>query len=233
MTDCNNNYCVYIHTNNINGKKYVGQTCQDPKYRWRSDGSGYKPRKNNTCRFWNAIQKYGWDNFTHEVLYENLSLEQANTIEAELIEKYNTTNDDFGYNIRPGGDNSTLSEETRQKIRMARLGNNYGMIGEKAPMYGKHHTEEAKRKIGDAFKGEKHPFYGTHWSEEMKQHHRKLLGKKIICVETGIVYEAIREAARITEINRCCIAAVLHGKQKTAGGYHWEYYIDIEETKAA
>jgi len=53
-----NNYTIYIHKNKINGKVYIGQTGQDPKKRW-DNGNGYK-----TCsRFWNAIQKYGWDNF--------------------------------------------------------------------------------------------------------------------------------------------------------------------------
>lgn len=37
----NSTYCVYIHTNKINGKKYVGQTCQKPEYRWGKNGIDY------------------------------------------------------------------------------------------------------------------------------------------------------------------------------------------------
>ena len=228
MESCNDNYCVYVHTNKINGKKYIGQTRQKPTKRWGKDGTGYKPKKDNTCKFWNAIQKYGWDNFEHEVLFENLSLEMANLLEEELIKKYNTTDDDFGYNMRFGGDNRRLSEEIREKISTARKGHNYGMIGENAPMYGKHHSEEARKKISKAIRGDNNPFYGKHHSEELKRQMCELRGKKVICIETGVIYNSIREAVRDTGIRRCCIIAVLHNRQKTAGGFHWACY--IEET---
>ncbi|MBP3801390.1 MAG: hypothetical protein J6I85_05165 [Clostridia bacterium] len=55
--------------------------------------------------FYSAIQKYGWNNFSHEILYTNLSLEEANYKEAELIQKYQTTNPQYGYNIEKGGNN--------------------------------------------------------------------------------------------------------------------------------
>lgn len=57
-----NNWCVYMHTNNINGKRYIGIS-QNPKRRWKN-GNGYK-----TQLFGKAINKYGWDNFTHEILF--------------------------------------------------------------------------------------------------------------------------------------------------------------------
>ena len=59
----NGNYCVYIHINKINGKMYIGQTCQKPEKRWNS-GKGYK----DDVYFSTAIQKYSWDNFEHEVI---------------------------------------------------------------------------------------------------------------------------------------------------------------------
>lgn len=59
----NGKYCVYIHTNKINNKKYVGQTCRDPIKRWGNDGSGYlkvnKKGKYQQPKFAFAIQKYG------------------------------------------------------------------------------------------------------------------------------------------------------------------------------
>ncbi len=93
-----NNYIVYIHQNKINGKMYCGQTCQDPQKRFKG-GSGYS----DCPRFYNAIKKYGWGNFNHIILIENLSHEMANIVETEIIKKYNLTNDKFGYNIDDGG----------------------------------------------------------------------------------------------------------------------------------
>ena len=54
-------YYIYKHTNKTNGKSYIGQT-SNIKSRWRE--SSYK----NNRKFYNALKKYGWDNFTHEIL---------------------------------------------------------------------------------------------------------------------------------------------------------------------
>ena len=61
-------YTVYMHTSPSN-KRYIGVTKQKPISRWRTDGSGYKHNKH----FWNAIQKYGWDNFEHIIIEEGFS----------------------------------------------------------------------------------------------------------------------------------------------------------------
>lgn len=105
------NYCIYIHTNKTNGKLYIGQTCQAPERRWRK-GQGYK----NSTHFYSAIQKYGWDGFEHEVIASNLTQDEANNFEELLINKLNTTNSAFGYNLQRGGSNHSVTEEVRQKI---------------------------------------------------------------------------------------------------------------------
>mgnify|MGYP002658749408 CR=1 FL=1 len=56
-------YCVYKHTNKINGKVYIGQS-SNIKERWSRKGTCYK----GCTYFYNAIQKYGWDNFEHIIL---------------------------------------------------------------------------------------------------------------------------------------------------------------------
>ena len=104
-----NNYCVYLHQNKINGKVYIGQTCQKPQYRWNS-GEGYK----NCTYFYKAIQKYGWESFQHIILEENLTLEEANLLEQYYIEIYNSTNPQSGYNSQTGGNNKQPNEETRK-----------------------------------------------------------------------------------------------------------------------
>lgn len=169
------NYKIYVHINKINGKIYIGQTGQENvKDRWDS-GWGYK----QCVAFNNAINKYGWNNFQHIVLIDRLTLEMANIIEEELIKKYKSTNSKYGYNIRPGGENSTLSEESKEKIRQKALGRkaseetkqkiaiantgrskteqeiedaHYRTLGELNPFYGKHHTEETKEVLSNLAK---------------------------------------------------------------------------------
>lgn len=107
-----NNYIIYKHVNKINGKIYIGQTCQKPEYRW-NHGQGYK----NCSYFYKAIQKYGWDNFEHIILEQNLSLEEANQKERYYINLYQSNNTLFGYNLLSGGNNRTqIADSTREKL---------------------------------------------------------------------------------------------------------------------
>ena len=90
-------YIVYQHIS-PNEKIYIGITSQSTKRRWRN-GEGYKSNE----YFYNAILKYGWENFKHEILFEGLSKEKAEEIEKKLIIKLDTTNPSKGYNLRDGG----------------------------------------------------------------------------------------------------------------------------------
>ena len=71
-------YCVYKHTNKINGKIYIGITGDVPENRW-ANGLRYQAN----AHFTNAINKYGWDGFEHDILYTDLSLQEASKIEVE------------------------------------------------------------------------------------------------------------------------------------------------------
>ena len=130
----NDKYTVYIHISPSN-KKYIGITSQNVKKRWQN-GYGYKTNK----YFWRAIQKYGWDNFEHEILFENLTVDEAKEKEIELIKLYNTSRP-TGYNLTFGGDNISekiFSEETRKKISIA--------------LKGRTLSHETKQKISNASK---------------------------------------------------------------------------------
>lgn len=111
-------YCVYKHTNKINGKVYIGQTGQKPERRWGNQGSGYKANP----YFYNAIKKYGWDNFEHEIIDFNLTLEESNELEIELINKFDSRNPEKGYNLKSGGSNGELAESTKLKLAKATTG---------------------------------------------------------------------------------------------------------------
>ena len=165
---------IYKHTA-PNGKVYIGQTIQSIYNRFLN-GKGY-------CRcklFYKAIQKYGWNNIQHEILFEiegskETVITELNKKEKEFIELYKANDNNYGYNLRSGGDNSThselskvkmrqcmlgkhLSEETKHKISISHLGEknaNFGRTKEKHPMFNKHHTEEAKKKISEGLRGSK------------------------------------------------------------------------------
>ena len=92
------NYKVYKHTNKINGKIYIGTTKIELKYRW-NNGKGYKTNEEFTY----DINKYGWSNFEHEVLFDNLTKEEAEWLEKMYIALYDTTNEEKGYNQSFGG----------------------------------------------------------------------------------------------------------------------------------
>lgn len=230
-----NNYTVYIHRNKINGKIYVGQTCQKPEKRW-DNGKGYE----TSSKFYKAILKYGWNNFEHIIIKNNLTQEEANLLEIDLIKKYHSQEDNFGYNITSGGNNFKHSEETKRKIgrsnSIALKGNKWSeeqkklmsklMSGENNPFYGKHHTEESKEKISKNRKGkcagEEHPFYGKHHTEEslkkMSENRKGKGGKKVLCINTGEIFNTMMDAARWCGLKTACsIGQVCNGKREVAG----------------
>ena len=113
-------YTVYIHTNKINKKCYIGITNRDAEKRWKN-GKGYlETKKNgefNQPKFANAILKYGWENFEHIIWAIGLSKEEACRAEQLLISLWDSI--DNGYNILKGGQVGRFglkdSEEVKQK----------------------------------------------------------------------------------------------------------------------
>lgn len=74
---------VYVHINRINGKTYVGITSKDLIRRFGCQGQGYKGQA-----FWGAIQKYGWENFDHITVKDNISKEGTNWYYIKYNNKY-------------------------------------------------------------------------------------------------------------------------------------------------
>lgn len=164
-------WCVYMHTNKINGKKYIGQTCQNPPVlRWGNNGSGYL-RQNSDGTYSQeamatAVLDYpDWKNdWEHQIINDNLTQEEANALEIKLIAKYKTNcrkynNPSFGYNMTDGGsdvsgENNPFygkkhTDDTREKISK----NHADISGENNPMFGKCHSEETKAKIRERHVG--------------------------------------------------------------------------------
>ena len=91
-------YKLYCHTNRVNGKKYFGITRRSLSRRF-GNGKGYK----SCTYFQHAIEFYGWDCFSHEVVMDGLTKEEAELAEKEYIAKYRTRDKRYGYNIQSGG----------------------------------------------------------------------------------------------------------------------------------
>ena len=235
----NDTYCVYVHINKINGKKYVGQTIYGdyPKRRWRN-GTGYS----NQLYFYNAIQKYGWDNFEHEIVASNLTKEEADNFEKLLIKHLYTSDKNLGYNLTMGGDGCFgryVTEETRRKMSDARTGAKLSDetkkkigIASKGRNVGRKHTDEelekmrAKRngvqnKKGGAPKGIKK-------SEDAKKKiqensHKKQVVQKKLNGDVLKKYPSLSSASRETGINLGNISSCCNGRIDTAGGFIWEF----------
>lgn len=103
-------YCVYKHTS-PNGKCYIGITSNNPLIRW-SNGNGYSGQP----YFFRAILKYGWDNFKHEILFSDLTKEEACQKEIELIKFHKSNNPNYGYNISTGGEGSNSGSKRIGKV---------------------------------------------------------------------------------------------------------------------
>ena len=226
------NYSVYKHTF-PNGKVYIGITKQKPEIRW-SGGKGYYSQ----IRMKRAIEKYGWDNIKHEVLFTGLTKNEAQEIEIELISKYDSANPKKGYNIDLGGNlRAPLSQEAKEKLRASNLGKTIpkevrmkisrSTKGVKAYWYGRKHTEGTKALISEHRKGKGGDIPFT--PERRERISRAQMGnqnapqKTTRCVETGIVYRSTREAARQTGLRPSQISQCCRGERHTHGGFHWEY----------
>lgn len=236
------NYKVYRHIS-PSGKMYIGITRQDIKKRW-ANGRGYK----DCPAFRKAIQKYGWDNIKHEILLENLTKEEAEQKEIELIAKYKSNQKQYGYNIENGGNCcGTHSEETKRKIGLANKGkivtqetskklsesHKGKYIGEQNGFFGKHHSEKVKKEHSEFMKGNQYN-KGKHHSEEFKeikskQMHEKYKDggnpkcKKVIQTspDGSLIkeYFSLREAARTYKVSTATIYNWIHNPKNKEWSY--------------
>ena len=177
-------YFVYIHTT-PNNKRYIGVTSRPVEMRWKY-GKGYQRNRH----FYNAIEKYGWDNIDHKV-YEVNTKEEMFYLEKYLISYYQTNQKEYGYNKSTGGESGTsgihLSEEQRRLISQRQKGRVYN--GPKT------RSESFKKKLSK---------FWTNMDPEMKEERiRKLVGgcnrankerAKRVSVN-GIIFNSKSEAA--------------------------------------
>lgn len=230
------------------GKSYIGQTIKsNVEERWKQH---LKP--SNKCRaIYNAIQKYGWDNFQKD--WYECPDEELNDHEELMVEVLGTLSPN-GYNLKEGGANGKPSEESKQKNREAHIGeknSRYGKThtedtinkmkevkqGDKHPMYGKKHTEETIQKMKEVKQGDKSYWYGKTRSEETKQKHSKSIqgeknhrSKRVYQYDLGDnfirSFGSSGEAARFLnkkDETGTVIRMCACGDRKSAHGFKWSY----------
>lgn len=215
-----NKWLVYIHVNKLNNKKYVGITSRKPSDRWGKNGNKYK----SSPYFYNAIQKYGWDNFEHIILFTGLDEDVAKQKEKELIKSYQTNNKNLGYNCTDGGDGSCgrkLSDEQIEKIRQK--------------LIGKKHTDEWKREMSEIMTGRE---FTEEWKNKISKSHIGSLNpsaRKIVLIDNKYnlikTYDCMRYASEELDVHITHIQDVCNKKYTNTGGYIFMYYEEYKQNK--
>lgn len=226
-----NKYVVYMHKNKANNKIYIGMTGRNVIYRWKN-GKGYVSNKH----FYRSIEKYGWDGFEHIILADNLSKWKAEKYEISLIEQYQSTDCDKGYNKATGGDVNcgytyTHTEEAKEKIRLANKGKKVSEATRKKISIsnsGKIRSEETKAILREKNSGLTHPCYGKKTTEETKkkQSNSKIgmydgknnpSAKKVLC--NGDIFECAKDFANAYDLKYSTIVCWLNGSRNMPKEY--------------
>lgn len=222
---------IYKYTSPSN-KIYIGQTTNEIKRR-----NSFRNSENyGGVKIDNARKKYRHDNFKYEVvLRKNYLNEEDATFDLDLLETYYIAEYDSynnGYNSTFGGGGSMgyiVSEDTKQRLRKVR-------IGENNPFYGMHHTEEAKRKMKHNYNYNCNRKIGKNLSKESRENIRgKLKGIKRPNLYKAVVqidkdtnevikqWDSIRQAALSCNFNECGISQCCRMRIKSSKGYVWRY----------
>ena len=177
-------------------ESYIGQTHKKLEDRWRK-GKAYRPNS----KVGKAIAKYGWDNIEKNVLYVDLTPEEADYIEVKEIEKRGGINHPLVLNGQSGGHKGyTLSDF------------NLNVQSDLMKKYYKEHPEFAKEKS----KSSKKYYYEDHPERTIKVDQYSYDGKEFIAS-----YESAIEAQRQTGVNRNGISKCITGEHDSAGGFRW------------
>ena len=210
-----NVYIVYKHTC-PNGKCYIGITGKTATERWRN-GLGYTEQL-----FGRAIKKYGWENIKHEVLYTELSRDEANAKEKELIAECHSNDPTHGYNCTLGGDGTSGHKGSSERSR--------------ASMLRMWQNEETKAKLLKHLAELNASRIGIKRSPEAVRKGALSRGRRInqYSLDGDYIqsFPTFMDAARSLGKNDCSdLVTCCKGKRNFAQGYRWKYAEDDTKEK--
>ena len=223
---------VYLITNKVNGKQYVGQTIRSLEERWKDHC-----RVRDENYFHRAIRKYGPENFSLEIIDTAETDEELDEKEIFWIKELNTLFPN-GYNLKEGGDvsmrgrlgiNNPKSRLLYQFRLDGSLVNGYYGAGDASRRtgYGNNAIIRSLRH-GFPLTGECVWMYADEFTvprlAELIDNYRGKRWKSVVCIETGEVFNSMTEAARKYDTYPNSISACCAGRLKTTGGKHWRYF---------
>lgn len=229
-------YKIYKYTS-PSGGVYIGQTSQEVDQRAQKDGKGYLSINKNTGEYLqpaiaHAIIKYGWNNLKKEILFDNLSSQEADEKEKELIEFYR--NGGKCYNIASGG--KGIPGVNERKIKQYSLQGTFIREWDSLKEAEKYlNKPKAEANISACCLGKKNRAYGYIWrySDDPNNLEVKPLTPYRAPIDQYTregdyitTYQTIAEASKQTGIGDTSIGNCLRGRSKSAGGYVWKFNND-------
>lgn len=237
-----NCYILYMHINKINMHFYIGITSLKPSQRFGKNGGNYK----QCTYFWNAIQKYGWDNFEHVIIANNLTKEEACKYEVDLIEHMKIERPNCCYNILIGGDlgrkDIAITEEYRDKFRSNKnpvaksvicveTNKVFDTIVEASKFYNIDRRNiiracKTGRTCGKLGEKRLHWAYFNKINNDFNLIERKQHERKVYCETTKMYFNSIQKASKYYNVEYDSIWWSCKYGSVTKYGFRWRYADD-------
>ena len=204
---------IYITTNMVNGKRYIGQ---------KKFCDGWKTYLGSGKLLKEAIKKYGKENFERDIVAIAYTKEELDELEIQFIRNYNANDRNKFYNITEGGEGGK------------------GLYGELNGMYGKHLSEERKKKLSLINSGENNYFYGKHHTEETRKKiseinkgrcigDKSVLSKKVICIDNKEIFNSVSDIERKFGYSESAVSACCRKENMSAYNKVWMYLDDYNK----